>query len=134
MLRARSIAHLFVLLIAGCGEHHTIGDAAAAAPDAAIETDAGPRVCDLVAGPIELVPAADNPPGCVGAMTCDVWFGHGQHLSCPADGWTMPAFAGCDIWDCLCEDYPPSGFVADFSTGEVLDTRAPGRTCRYTLR
>jgi hypothetical protein len=118
----------------GAGASDPTGGGGAADTSSATSSDTGggakPLTCDLVAGPIDLVPAADNPPGCGGIASCEVWFGHGQHLSCPA-GYSEDPFVACDIWDCLCEE---DGFVANFATSEVVDTRDPERTCRYTLR
>jgi hypothetical protein len=94
---------------------------------------AAPLTCDLVAGPIDLVPVEDNPAGCRGAVSCEVWFGHGQHLSCPRWSETDPPFVECDVRDCLCTIHEEERFVANFATGEVIDTRDPNMTCRYTL-
>ena len=119
---------LVASLAAGCTEHHVAPDDASAPA-----VDAGPRVCSLAEGIVRLTPDAANPPGCAEAVSCRVWFGHGQHLSCPDDEWTEPSYAGCSIWDCLCTDLETERFVADFSTGEVVDARDGARTCRYTI-
>lgn len=125
---AALVAGLLAVLAAGCADGPVVLDDASA-PVA----DAGPRVCSLVEGIVRLTPDAANPPGCAETIGCRVWFGHGQHLSCPEDEWTDPSFAGCSIWDCLCTDRETERFVADFSTGEVVDTRDTARTCRYTI-
>lgn len=117
-----------IAVLTGCAEHHVpVSDAGTAPP-----ADAGPRTCELVAGNLRLVPVAGNPPGCTGGVLCRLWFGHGQHLSCPADEWVDSSFAYCDVWDCLCVDGATERFVADFSTLEVADTRGE-QACRYTL-
>lgn len=94
---------------------------------------AAPLTCEVEPGPIELVPVAGNPPQCLAAQSCEVWFGHGQHMSCPYGIYESPPFVECSIWDCLCTVYEEEGFVANFATGEVIDTRDPGLTCRYRL-
>lgn len=92
-----------------------------------------PATCDIVEGPIALSARADNPPTCEPSMTCTVWFGHGQHLSCPERVSAAPGYLSCDIWDCVCTVYGEPGVEADFSTGEVVDARDPSRVCRYRL-
>lgn len=91
------------------------------------------KSCELVDGPIELVAEAANPAGCEASMSCEVWFGHGQHLRCPDYASAGPSYVECDVWDCVCSVYGEAGFFADFSTGEVVDARVPGRVCRYRL-
>jgi len=73
-----------------------------------------------------------------GPIRCDIWFGHGQHLSCPGrNDADAGAFVECSILECVClvyeEDAFADDFAADFASGEVVDARAPGLTCRYTL-
>lgn len=94
---------------------------------------AAPKSCELDSGPIALLAEAANPTACEGSMTCEVWFGHGQHLRCPDYASAGPRYVECDVWDCVCSVYGEAGFVADFSTGEVVDARVPGRVCRYRL-
>jgi hypothetical protein len=119
---------VFASAITACGANVTVDDEGGGA-----EGGAAPLTCDLEAGPIDLVPLAGNPPQCRGVVSCEVWFGHGQHLSCPYGFTKEPAFVECDIWDCLCSPFEEDDFVANFATGEVVDTRDPNVTCRYTL-
>lgn len=93
-----------------------------------------PKTCDLTEGPIALVAEQGNAPSCQPSMTCSIWFGHGQHLSCPELGAAAAdEYAACDIWDCICVVKDAPGFTADFSTGEVIDARDPFEVCRYRL-
>lgn len=127
-------------LLAGCGgavvlDEEGAGGGGGAEPVSSTDAGGGtaPLTCDVVAGPIDLVPDAGNPTVCRGAVRCEVWFGHGQHLSCPGRGDAgEPSFVECSIWDCVCTIFEEDDFAADFATGDVVDAR-PGVTCRYTL-
>ena len=92
-----------------------------------------PKTCELDEGSITLTAAPGNAPSCQPSMTCSVWFGHGQHLTCPEVGAAADEYAACDIWDCICVVKDVPGFTADFSTGEVVDARDPFQVCRYRL-
>lgn len=91
-----------------------------------------PLTCEPEEGDVVLVPAADNPEACQGRVECFVFFGHGQHLSCPGIGVTEGEVQ-CTIWDCVCTIYEVDDFAANFATGEVVDGRDPAVPCRYTL-
>ena len=82
---------------------------------------------------VALTALTDNPSSCEPSMICSVWFGHGQHLSCPERVSAAPGYLDCDIWDCICTVHGEPGVEADFSTGEVVDARDPSRVCRYRL-
>jgi hypothetical protein len=92
-----------------------------------------PLTCDLEQGSIVLTPMPGNPIGRQAPVSCTVWFGHGQHLTCP--GWDAPpsdiAFE-CDIWDCICAPKDDPEVVANFATLEVVDARG-GVPCRYSM-
>lgn len=144
--RARHVAStgvglaLALGLLAGCGgavvfDEGGAGGAGGAAPVSSTDAGGGtaPLTCDVVAGPIDLVPDAGNPAVCRGAVRCEVWFGHGQHLSCPGRGDAdEPSFVECSIWDCVCTIFEEDDFAADFASGDVVDARA-GVSCLYTL-
>lgn len=133
------IRHAVLVLILGalsaCGatviEDDDLGTSASSTVTAGGGGD--PKTCELTEGPIALVAAQGNAPSCRPSMTCRVWFGHGQHLSCPELGGAAAEYAECDIWDCICVVKDEPGFTADFSTGEVIDARDPFQVCRYTL-
>ncbi len=98
-------------------------------PDA---PESEPKTCQL---PVRLRLEPKSGGEACEPIECDIWAGHGRHLSCPADEWTNPTFAGCSVWDCECEQPGDRGgkFVADFSTGEVVDTRGHQSQCTYTI-
>jgi len=109
------------------------------APDAARGDAFGdaPRTCDISPTRPNLVlePATDNPGSCRTPAQCELWFGHGQHLRCPRYlGSPSPIEVSCDFGfgddRCVCDD--GMGFVADFSTAEVIHAR-DGATCRYRV-
>ncbi len=105
-------------------------------PEAAAGSAGGRRdvlSCDVVQGRMALTALTDNPSSCEPSMICSVWFGHGQHLSCPERVSAAPGYLDCDIWDCICTVHGEPGVEADFSTGEVVDARDPSRVCRYRL-
>lgn len=125
-------APLASIAFAGCGALVVFEDETDS--DTTISGQGGsvPLTCDVTAGPINLVPAPGNPSECRGGMSCEVWAGHGQHLSCPGFASSEPTFIECDIRDCLCTRYEEDDLVANFATGEVVDTRSDV-TCRYVL-
>ncbi|MDQ3032809.1 MAG: hypothetical protein M3Y87_10355 [Myxococcota bacterium] len=134
----RSVIVLLVLvsaLVSGCAGSHGLGDAGGDAPsparDAAPPRD-GPLTCELRDGRLlVLEPEPGNPVSCTTPAPCELWFGHGQHLRCPRSlGTTAPLDVECSIWDCVCDD--GMGFVANFATTEVVDTREAA-DCRYRI-
>lgn len=92
-----------------------------------------PRTCDIQAGDVDLVPTRDSPEEACQTQACTVFFGHGQHLTCPGWGQTGTWKAGCTIWDCHCTDHETGSFSADFESGLVVDERDPAVTCRYVM-
>lgn len=121
---------LGIILLAGCGgEVQVVDDVGASGAGGELD----PRSCSVVEGDVDLIPTRDSPLADCSPITCTVFFGHGQHLTCP--GWTHGGAwtAACSIGDCHCVDDETGAFFADFSTGTVVDERKPGVVCRYTM-
>ena len=130
--RVEFVFGALLTITSGCASVHANQDAPSRSDaGSAVEGDAR-RTCDpLPDEMLVLEPFADNPTSCRVAASCELWFGHGQHLRCPRyDGPSSPIELECSIRDCLCDDR--AGFVADFSTREVLDVRG-GEACRYRI-
>jgi hypothetical protein len=127
------LAWLLALTASGCpASHRLIADVGPSieTPDGGDGSDA-PRSCSVSEGPLVMRGNPSNAAGCDASYRCELWAGHGQHLSCPPRGAPATSFEGtCSIWDCLCDD--GSGFLADFSTNDATVTR-DGLACRYTL-
>jgi hypothetical protein len=149
LLATLSVVWLYGASSTGCAEAHLVD---AGAGDAPSPVDAGAvdaaRSCDLRPGPggydldVTLVAEASNPSACAPSTACHVWFGHGTHLTCPFRDpdpsrlqveCTLGVYAAeSDTYDrCVCVARE-GNVVADFATGEAIDTR-PGVPCRYRI-